>query len=315
MLKFIKGLCADYSVKRYHWLTKQGGWCVILIKDNGENTDIDNKSKNVLLVYFSGSGSTKAVSELIRKKLGELEFNVTMVDLSISTKAKVIDDFELIILGTPTYHGSPPRTVMEFINKINYQKKNKKVFLFATYGLYAGNNIRTIAKKLLSKKITCIGYTGVRGPAADGTMMFPQWIQFMYRYEKGIKRKLDIAVKEMEEAFTSENSKQKIPVFKWYMPLDYIPNQIFARRMFIKHYSNRIELINDRWDGKAIQCPRNCWAMINGKAVYNAKNCEFCMRCIHRTHNKAIIFSDTMKDRPRLDHEFYAARIKEIETE
>lgn len=47
----------------------------MLIKKNGENTEIDNKSKNVLLVYFSGSGSTKAVSELLKRRLDKLEFN------------------------------------------------------------------------------------------------------------------------------------------------------------------------------------------------------------------------------------------------
>lgn len=268
---------------------------------------------NVLFIYFSGSGSTKAISEILGRKLGELEFNVTMIDLSISTKAEVIDNFELIILGMPTYHCSPPRTVVDFVNKISYQKKNKRVFLFDTYGLYPGNNIRTIAKKLLSKNITCIGHTGIRGPASDGMIMFPRWIQFMYRYEKGIKQKLDNTVKQIKEAFVSENPRQKIPIFKWYAPLDYIPNQIFARRTFIKQYSTRIKLIDDRWDGKAIQCPRNCWKMINGRATYNSRNCDFCMRCVHRTHNKAVMFSEKMKDRPRLDQEFYAARIKEIE--
>jgi flavodoxin/NAD-dependent dihydropyrimidine dehydrogenase PreA subunit len=269
-------------------------------------------NENVLLVYFSGSGSTKAVSELLRTKLAELGSNVTMVDLSISTKAEVIDDFQLIVLGTPTYHCSPPRTVMEFINKISCQKNNKRVFLFCTYGLYPGNNLRRIAQKLLSKNITCIGFMGIRGPAADATMMFPQWIKFMYRYEKRTKQKLENAVKKMEEAFSSTNSKQRIPSYKWYAPLDYIPNQVFARRKFINQHSNKITLIDDRWDGKVIQCPRNCWKLINGKAVYHAKNCEFCMRCIHRTPNKAVVFSDTSMDRLRLDEKFYEERKNEI---
>ncbi len=273
-----------------------------------------SESKHVLLVYFSGSGSTEAISEMLGTRLAEMEYKVTMVDLSISTKAEVIDDFQLIVFGTPTYHCSPPRTVMDFINKISYQKNNKRVFLFCTYGLYPGNNIRTIAKKLLSKNITCIGYMGIRGPASDATMMFPQWIQFMYRYEKGTKQKLENAVKQMKEAFSSKNPGQKIPSFKWYAPFDYIPNQIFARRKFINQYSNRIALINERWDGKPIQCPRNCWRIINEKAVYNAKGCEFCMRCIHRTLNKAVVFSSKMIDRARLDKEFYKKRKIEIDS-
>lgn len=285
----------------------------MVIKDNGKKAGTG--VNNTLFIYFSGSGSTKAISEILERKLGKLEFNVTMVDLNVSTKAEVIDNAEQIILGMPTYHCSPPRTVVDFVNNISYQKKRKKIFLFATYGLYPGNNIRTIARKLLSKNITCIGHTGIRGPASDGITMFPQWLQFMYRYEKGVKQKLDNTAKQIREAFASENTKQKVPMFKWYAPLDYIPNQIFARRMFMHQYRNRIALIKERWDGKPIQCPRHCWRTIKEKAIYNAQNCEFCMRCIHRPPNKAVMFSEKMKDRPRFDQEFYEARIKEIESE
>ncbi len=278
----------------------------MLHNDDQEKIVSHNERKDFLLVYYSGSGSTKAISEVFKRKLSRLGFKFEMIDLNIHTKPQVIDDFDYIVFGTPTYHCSPPKTVTEFIDKLSYQNTLKKIFIFATYGLYPGNNIRTIAKKLLSKNIICVGSAGFKGPAADSTMMLPQWIGLMYRYERRIKPKLETAVKQIEETFLSKDIEQKIPVFKWYVPLDYIPNQIFARRKFNNVYRNQLELITDRWDGSMIQCPRNCWTVSKGQVAYDPSNCEFCLRCIHRTANKAVVFSDKMKDRPRLDPEFYA---------
>lgn len=273
-------------------------------------TELRNEDRRVLLLYFSGSGSTKAISEMFRRKLSNLGFKVTMVDLTIFTNPQIIDEYNFIIFGTPTYHCSPPKTVSEFIEKIRYQQKEKRIFIFATYGLYVGNNIRSIAKRFMTKNIVSIGYAGFRGPASDGTMMFPQWISLMYCYEKSVQRKFETAVKQIQEGYASEVTKQKIPMFKWYAPIDFVPNQIFARSKFMNVYRFQLELINDRWDGKEISCPRNCWTIKNEQAVYKPGNCEFCMRCIHRTPNKAVMFTHKMKDRKRLDENFYRQQIE-----
>lgn len=164
----------------------------------------------ILLIYFSGSGSTKAIAEILKSFLTALGFDVTVVDLNIATRASIVDDFDYIVFGTPVYHCYPPDTVMEFIHKIQLQLKYKRVFLFATYGLYSGNTLRTIAKKLQAKNIHCVGHIGLRGPGSDASMMAPDWFKFVFRYEKSTRRKLEFAANKISEIFHCQNPKTRI---------------------------------------------------------------------------------------------------------
>lgn len=275
------------------------------------NMSTESKLEKILLLYFSGSGSTQTISEILKYKLETLNYKVDSVDLDIKTKPEIIEKYDFILLGTPTYHCYPPKTVSEFINKIKPQNNSKKIFLFATYGLYPGNNLRTIAKKLLDKKIQTIGYTGFRGPASDGTLLLPSWIKFMYNYEKDIKIKTNYTVKQIELLYKDKKPKTKIPFYKWYAPLDWIPNKFFASRKFHKEYVPNIRVILERWTGEKIDCPRFCWNNSTKPPKYNKKNCEFCLRCVHRTQNKAVFFSEKMKDKERCNKIFY----KKLKTE
>jgi flavodoxin len=261
--------------------------------------------KQILLLYFSGSGSTRTISEILKHKLEILKYQVDLVDIDIKTNPNIISKYDFIILGTPTYHGYPSKTLSGFLNEIEYQSQQKSVFLFATYGLYQGNNLRMLAKELLQKNIKTIGSAGFRGPASDGVLLLPSWIKFMFDYEKNIKNKLDNAVKQIDSLYMISNPKIKIPFYKWYVPFDRIPNKMFAARQFHKNYVPHLKILTQRWDGNKIDCPRYCWNNSFKPPRFNKINCEFCLRCVHRTPNDAVVFSEGMKDKKRFDETFY----------
>lgn len=273
---------------------------------------MESDLKKILLIYFSGSGSTETISEIISYKLGALNYKVDLISLNIATSPEIIDKYNFIILGTPTYHCYPPETVSEFINKIKSQKDSKKIFLFATYGLYSGNNLRMIAKKLSEKNIQTVGFAGFRGPASDGSLLFPSWIKFMFNYERNIKNKIEKITEQIDNLYKKQNPKTKIPSYKWYALIDWIPNKFFASKLFHKKYLPNIRMIDKRWKGEKIDCPRFCWNNNTTPPKYNQKNCEFCLRCIHRTKNKAVIFSEKMKNKERLNETFYNKLKKDL---
>ncbi|MCJ7471194.1 MAG: hypothetical protein MUP02_00050 [Actinobacteria bacterium] len=50
---------------------------------------------------------------------------------------------------------------------------------------------------------------------------------------------------------------------------------------------------------------RNCWSEGKDFPLINTGKCEFCLKCVHNCPGKAIIFTEKMKDSPRLDKIFY----------
>ncbi len=261
--------------------------------------------KKILLAFYSGVGSTRTVAEVLQIRLQDHNYKVDLLDIDVNTDTSNIENYDFLIIGTPTHHCYPPKTVSEFVDKINNQSEPKNIFLFATYGLYVGNNLRIIAKSLLSKNIRTVGFAGFRSPAADATLMFPTFIKMMYKYESNIKNKINETVSEIDRLIQSDNLKVKIPIYKWYAPFDWFPNKFYTARKFDRDFKPNIRLLFDRWNGEKIDCPRNCWEMVDNKPKYSKEDCEFCLRCVHRTPNKAIIYSADMQDRPRLDMGFY----------
>ncbi|MBC8526588.1 MAG: flavodoxin domain-containing protein [Candidatus Cloacimonetes bacterium] len=268
--------------------------------------------KKILLAFYSGAGSTRTVAEVLQIRLQDCGYKIDLLDIDVETDTGNIEQYDFLIIGTPTHHCYPPKTISEFVDKIAYQPEPKNIFLFATYGLYVGNNLRMIAKSLLGKNIRTVGFAGFRSPAADASLMFPTFIKMMYKYESNIKDKIINTVAEIDRLIQTGNPKVKIPFYKWYAPLDWFPNKFYTARKFDRDFIPNIRLVSDRWNGEEIDCPRNCWEMVDNKPKYRKDNCEFCLRCVHRTPNKAVIYSADMQDRQRLGIEFFNQLKKEL---
>lgn len=270
--------------------------------------------KKILLLYFSGSGSTKMIAEILELQLKANGYKTDIQEITNELSPEVLIECDFLILGVPTYNGLPPKTVLSFIEKIPNNRNLKNIFLFATYGLYPVNNLRILAQKLLHKNIKTVGSIGFRGPASDGVLLFPSWIKFMFNYEKNIKLKINQAVSDISSLVDNKKTKQKIPAYKWYAPLDWLPNTVFTAWYFRKFLKPNIKVIPERLgNNKVDSISSNFWEIENGIPIY--KNCEdddFSLRSVHRTPNKAVIFSERMKDKPRLDKEFYSKHKKQI---
>jgi len=268
--------------------------------------------KKILLAFYSGAGSTRTVAEVMQSRLEAYGYSSDLLDIDANTIPPDFENYDFLVLGTSTHHCYPPKTISEFVDKIEKQTTPKNIFLFATYGLYVGNNLRIIGKSLLSKNIRTVGFAGFRSPAADATLMFPTFIKMMYRFEANVKDKIIKAVSEINKLIQSDKAKVRIPIYKWYAPLDWFPNKYYTARKFDRDFKPNIRLLPERWDGKPIDCPRNCWEMVGDEPKYSKDNCDFCLRCVHRTPNKAVIYSIGMQDRQRLDIEFYNRLKKDL---
>jgi NAD(P)H dehydrogenase (quinone) len=101
----------------------------------------------VLIVYYSKTGNTKEMAELIaegvrREKDIEVEVKATR-----DTKVEELLDFDGIVVGSPTYYGSMAAEVKKLIDnsvKFHGQLKGKVGGAFSSSGNIAGGNETTI---------------------------------------------------------------------------------------------------------------------------------------------------------------------------
>ncbi|WP_285765978.1 flavodoxin [Peribacillus sp. SI8-4] len=114
------------------------------------------KNSKTLIVYYSRTGITKAVAELIQEKVGgdlvqietkesrptdyrmEVEQNAQEQESATLPELKTIitnfENYDRIFIGAPTWNMALPQAVVSFLNSYNFEKKT--VIPFNTNGGY-----------------------------------------------------------------------------------------------------------------------------------------------------------------------------------
>ena len=260
----------------------------------------------ILLVYHSGSGSTRTISEVLRDKLSD-SYKVDRVKVCKDFDYSILQGRSLLIMGYPTYYFKPSISTLEYVDKLPVFKDRVQVFIFTTYGLYSGNSIRTLAGILAKKNAIVTGHIQIRGPASDGALLFPSFFKPFFRYERKANVKVDRMIEEIKRLLKSPGKISKIPQPRWYSPV----SRIFYKQIQGIDYSNykkNLKVLEDRCTNcnKCVDgCIRNCWREGKDLPSINTDSCEFCLKCVHNCPDKAIVFADRMKDSPRLDKSFY----------
>lgn len=119
----------------------------------------------VLIVYYSHSGNTKRVADIIKRKTGgDLFFAIPRprypenyedtLEISrqqkvkgefpkLATKLNSLDDYDYIFIGTPNWWSTMSPPIFSFLN--TYDLSNKKIIPFITHG---GGGIASIIKDM-----------------------------------------------------------------------------------------------------------------------------------------------------------------------
>lgn len=148
-------------------------------------------SKTLLIVYYSRTGNTKAVAELIQEKVGgdlvqieteekrptnyqkEVEQNVQEQEREVLPELTTIipdfDKYERIFVGTPTWNMALPQAVVSFLD--SYDFNGKKIIPFNTHGGYsAGSTFSQISSNTKGANVL-EGYTVKGGEETNGLML------------------------------------------------------------------------------------------------------------------------------------------------
>lgn len=154
---------------------------VVFALNNSAKVNADTSAnKNILVAYFSATGTTKRVAENLAKATGgdlyeikpvkaytnadfnwhdnnsrsSVEMNNPKSRPEIITGDLSIQDYDTIYLGFPIWWGTAPKIVHTFLEK--YDFSDKKIIIFATSGSSGLGNTANTLKQSVSKTATII---------------------------------------------------------------------------------------------------------------------------------------------------------------
>ena len=249
--------------------------------------------KSVLILYFSGVGSTKKIAELIYNELVQS----CKVDISSIESKNIpnINSYDALVVGTPTYHAAPAKIMMSYLDALppfrtskynNIPKANKTVaFIYNTCGLCSLNTNRILAKKLQEKNIATIIDKAYRSPASDGSILAP-FIKRFFEFEKDICKKINSDCAEFVRLLNNGNSKPYIPTFKLASIING-PNKAAGQFFTLKLHLHKNKCSKCGYCIK--KCPHSAFSMgAYGYPLFNSKKCENCYRCVHHCPHLAL---------------------------
>lgn len=162
-----------------------------------DNNEVEENK--MLVVYFSGTGNTKALAETIAETSGADIFEIvpaepyTSADLNyndnncranremndetarpaIANSIENIDEYDTIFIGYPIWWGTMPRIINTFLD--TYDLSGKTIMPFCTSG---GSGIETSVSAIRSICPNADVKDGLRGSASATSTQIKEWIGF-----------------------------------------------------------------------------------------------------------------------------------------
>jgi len=140
----------------------------------------------VFIVYDTKYGNTKLVAEKIAEGMREVKGIETEISDVKEVDLKKISDADAILVGAPNHWGSPSRTIMSFIDKLDKLKLKAKGF--AAFDTCLGKDFEKAVKKMekrMSEKVPAltlmtpglsIRVDEMKGPISGGEL--PKCVDF-----------------------------------------------------------------------------------------------------------------------------------------
>ena len=263
--------------------------------------------KKVKIIYHSGVGNTKLIAEIFFQELKKTD-NVTLIDIHKESLTS-ISDSDFLILGFPTYHCEPSKSMELFISKIKKAENPIPAFIFTTCGLYSSNTLRIFSKKCIDLNIVPVGSRSYRTSATDAVLLFP-YIRFIKSYQKNTGKKIFSDIKLIKELLERNTVLAKLPRFKLHSILNY-PNKVFGKILKRKIYLLKNQCIKCSLCIK--NCPYHCFTQnTDFYPQFNIKNCENCYRCIHRCPETALSVYKNKAVKTQFNNEYFQKKKYDI---
>jgi flavodoxin len=109
------------------------------------------------VLFISRTGNTKCLAGAIADLL-----KAPVFDLASSVEPDVVENFDLVIIGTPVMGLNPAPEVHSFVKRLP-NSTGKRTILFCTYAIKQGGTLKILEKELVIK-----GYTNILSVSKRG---------------------------------------------------------------------------------------------------------------------------------------------------
>lgn len=233
-------------------------------------------------VYFSGTGNTKHCVERLVKGLDE---NAVCVSIEDEMALDYISEAQTIVFGYSIQFSNLPYFVREYIVTNSHLWNKKKIMCLATMGLFSGDGAGCAARIFKKYGADIIGGIHLRMPDCIGD-------------EKALKKSLEDNQKLIRAAdakldqYIVEIKREKYPR-EGLGPLYHMAG-LFGQRLWFygktTGYTNRatIDATKCQKCGICVQnCPTQNLCMTENGPVTSSR-CTSCYRCLSKCPQKAI---------------------------
>lgn len=241
-----------------------------------------------MILYFSGTGNSAFVAEVISKKI---EDDIISLNKRIKqTDYSPIKTEKPIVIVTPTYAGRIPRVVNDFIKKVDFIG-NKSVYFISTCAVTPYQSEKCIKKLCSQKELFLKGFQSIIMPQ-NYIVMYD--IKSKHENDKIIHSSIP-KIQQLAEVILNNKDFPKEAGGNGAMtyvlnPLMY-STMIKSKKFFATSNCNGC--------GKCVEvCPLNNVTLFNGKPKWD-KNCTHCMACINSCPQKSIEYGKSTKGKNR----------------
>jgi len=263
----------------------------------------------IQLLYYSGAGNTKFISNIIENKLSELKHIVKSTKVTEKSIMLLDNDFDILFLGFPVFFRNAPSLIYKIFEKL--AGENRPIMVFITKGLYSGNTLKYIHRISRENGFIPIGFLDILMPGTDLLTYVIKansfWEKiFLNMHSHKIDKKIGKFVSKI-----GKNKEIKKVYTKWYTIFD----NLIVKKLEIKADNDHKDWIKKFTVNKNIciecmkcvnGCPRENIKFLNG--IIFGINCDVCLYCINNCPKYAISISQNTIDKVKYSEE----KIKEL---
>lgn len=241
--------------------------------------------KTVAIFYFSGTGNTKKVSELLQKQFEAHDVKADMLpieDLNRSSEPIKLKEYDMIGLAYPIYGLGTPTIIYDFINNLP-KGSGTKLFILKTGADYISLNHNASIKVIenLEKKDYSVFY--------DRIIVMPS--NWLLKYDDTLIKQLAACAEDKARHMCSELMNLKKRRYKTGSIMKFIALGIahLERKYGSKYYGRllRADISCNLCNLCVSNCPVDNIVEENGSLKFMDK-CNICMRCIYLCPKNAI---------------------------
>lgn len=247
-----------------------------------------------MIFYFSATGNSKRVAEIIAGETGDGLVSIAEAMVSGNTEFDLSGE-ERIGFVTPTYFYNPPRIVTEFVEKAGFEgAEGKYAYVVVTLGTRSGSTGRTLANQLA-------------GPGIDVVAQFSVRTQYTYIPQleipdddelKGILDSADDQARTIAGQVMDEE-KGDFNRFAGVVAAAVSHGMVAA---YDKASRTSVFSVSEACDGCGLctrVCPDGIVTIGDSKPVWNSESCTMCLACLHRCPRTAIDIAGSTEGKRR----------------